>query len=329
MDIHSIEKTNWLTDITVQWRPLMMCNYDCSYCTPSSHTPIVKKQIPTGQSLVDASKKLVKQIENKTAFFVITGGEPFLIKDIHLWLEYLLSKDYYVMVFTNGSLSEETYKNCQKVFTNPKLLLRLSFHPESADIDKFVNLAKTVQDLGASVEIRAMLVNTYFDKINELENKAQGIDLKKLPVFPLYNEKTKTINPVNSSSRYLQGYRQKPDDGTLGYYSKEEHETLKLYEEKDPDQDFGIIVNGDIEYSADKVQYLGKNKFNGWKCSVVGRKLIVLPNGDMHYGFCNATGIIGNLFADENILLFDEQSTICKQHMCGVIEEIMIDKSKL
>lgn len=328
MDITSIKKTDWMTDYTIQWRPLMMCNYDCSYCSPESHTPIVKSKIPTAESLVDAAKKLKSQIpSNKSAMIVITGGEPFLIKDIHVWLEYLLENDFWVMIFTNGSLSEETYKNCQQVFSNPKLLFRLSFHPETADIDRFAQLAKSVQELGASVEIRAMLVNTLFDKVDELEQKADGVKLVKLPVFPLYNRKTKEINPVNSSSRFLIGFNQQPDDGTLGYYNQEELKILNEYEKRETDPFFGVTVNEDIPYSADKIQLLGKNKFTGWNCAVVSRKLIVLPNGDVHYGFCNNEGIIGNLYQDNSIELFNKEFTVCRKPMCGVIEEIMIDKT--
>jgi organic radical activating enzyme len=327
MDITSITKTDWITDYTIQWRPLMMCNYDCSYCSPESHTLIVKSKIPTAEDLVDAAKKLRSQIpSNKSAMIVITGGEPFLIKDIHIWLNYLLANGFWVMVFTNGSLSEETYKNCQTAFSNPKLLFRLSFHPETSNIDRFAQLATSVQALGASVEIRAMLVNTLFDKVDELEQKAKGIKLIKLPVFPLYNKKTKQVNPVNKSSRYLKGYNQKPDDGTLGYYSQDELETLNNYEKRDTDPFFGVTINNDVPYAADKIQLLGKNKFTGWNCAVGSRKLIILPNGDIHYGFCNNEGIIGNLFTDD-ITLFDKEYTVCKKPMCGVIEEIMIDKS--
>lgn len=304
-----------------------MCNYDCSYCSPESHTLIVKSNIPSANNLISAAKKLRSQIPNdKSAMIVITGGEPFLIKDIHIWLEYLLDSGFWVMIFTNGSLSQDTYKDCKAVFSNPRLLLRLSFHPETADIEKFASLAKSVQELGANVEIRAMLVNTLFDKVNELEQKAEGIKLVKLPVFPLYNKETQTINPVYNSSRDLKGYNQKPDDGSLGYYSKTELAVLNEYEEQEADPFFGITVNEGTPYSADKIQLLGKNVFTGWKCAVVSRKLIILPNGDIHYGFCNNEGIIGNIF-NENVTLFNKDYTICKKPMCGVIEEIMIDKT--
>lgn len=304
----------------------MMCNYDCSYCSPSSHETIVKSNIPKAEKLIQAAAKLKSQIpSNKSTMIVITGGEPFLIKDIHIWLKYLLDNNFWVMIFTNGSLSQETYENCKTVFSNPKLLLKLSFHPESVDIDKFSNLANSIQKLGASVEVRAMLVHTMFDKVTELENKLTDVALVRLPVFPLYNKSTQKINPVFASSRNLKGYQQTPDNGTLGYYSNEELEVLNNI-----DQDkgfFSIIVNDNIPYSADKIQLQGKNIFTDWTCAVVSRKLVILPNGDIHYGICRNEGIIGNIFND-NVVLFDKEFTVCKQPLCGVIEEIMIRKFK-
>lgn len=327
MEITSIHKDNWFTDYTIQWRPLMMCNYDCSYCSPSSHERIVKSNIPTAENLVVASKKLKEQLPNdKTTMVVITGGEPFLIKDIHLWLEYLLNNNFWVMIFTNGSLSDETYENCKTVFSNPRLLFKLSFHPESADINKFSNLANSVKKLGASVEVRAMLVHTMFDKVNELESKLDDVALVRLPVFPLYNKQTKQLNPVLNSSRDLIGYQQTPDNGTLGYYNQEELEILNSIDQDDGF--FSITVNNNIPYSADKIQLLGKNVFTGWSCAVVSRKLVILPNGDVHYGICRNEGIIGNIY-NNDLILFDRKFTTCKQPLCGVIEEIMITKNKL
>lgn len=328
MHLDSIKKNNWFTDYTVQWRPLMMCNYDCSYCSPSSHLRINKNEIPEVEHLIQASKHLVEQIpSNKSTMVVITGGEPFLIKKIHLWLDYLLENNFWVMIFTNGSFSNETYAECKKVFSNDKLLVKLSFHPETSDIEKFSKLANSIQELGADVEIRAMLANTMFSKIDSLQEKTNDIKFVKLPVFPLYNQKTSKINQINSSSRNLIGYAQTPDDGNLGYFSTEELMQLKELSSSESNL-FDITVNEDIEYSADKIQLLGKNIFTGWQCEVVSRKLVITPNGDVHYGICNNEGIIGNIF-NKDLKIFDKKFTICKQKMCGVIEEIMITKNKL
>jgi len=325
--IESISKNNWFTDYTVQWRPIMMCNYDCSYCSPTSHLAIEKRSIPTASDLIKAAKNLRNAIpKDKETMVVITGGEPFLIKDIHLWLEYLLDNNFYIMIFTNSSLNEETYKKCKKVFSNKKLLFKMSFHPEFADIDKFATLANNIQKLGAKVEIRAMLANKMFDKIDELESKT-NVDFIRLPVFPLYNKKENKVNPINSSSRNLKDYYQTADDGKLNYFTKDELQKLKQYEDVDPPDYLKIKINDNIDYSADKIVLQGKNIFKGWKCSVVQRKLVIKPNGDLHYGICNNEGVFGNIY-DENLDLFSEKFTTCNAPLCGVIEEVMLEKYK-
>ena len=62
MDYKKLSIEKWNTDYTVQWRPLDMCNYDCSYCSPSNHIAINKKHIPKIDTLIEASQKLRNNI---------------------------------------------------------------------------------------------------------------------------------------------------------------------------------------------------------------------------------------------------------------------------
>jgi pyruvate-formate lyase-activating enzyme len=324
----------WETDYTIQWRPLDMCNYDCSYCSPANHLAINKSKIPTAESLIAATKKIEKSIGNKTALVVITGGEPFLIPDIDLWLTYMSNNGFHVMLFTNASMPFKLYERCLDTFTPSNFYFKLSFHPETADIDRFVRLSEMLKSGGVDLEVRAMMVHGLFHRVEELETKLAAIDVPiiKLPVFPLFNKKLNRVNPVNSSSRNLKDYKQTIDNGNLGYYTEEELEVIKslngIYD--NPDYVKCLVESKDgtqLEYSGAEIVRQNQNKFKGWSCEVSKRKLLVQANGDLQYGVCGNDGLIGNIFTDD-IDLFTNNRTVCNMNECHVLEEVLISKFK-
>lgn len=324
----------WDTDYTIQWRPLDMCNYDCSYCSPSNHIAINKNKIPTADSLITATKKIEKSIGDKSLLVVITGGEPFLIPDVDVWLRYMSDKGFHVMLFTNGSMPFKLYEGCLEALTPSNFYFKLSFHPESSDIDRFARLAKLLKDGGVDLEVRAMMVHGLFDRVNELEKQLSTINVPvmKLPVFPLFNKKLNKVNPVNSSSRNLKGYEQTIDNGKLGYYTKEEMSILRnlKYTEESPDYlkcKIELLDGTQIDYAGEEIVRQNNNKFKGWNCEVTKRKLLIQANGDLQYGVCNNNGTIGNIFTDR-VFLFDDNYTVCRKNECHVLEEVLINKFK-
>lgn len=72
------------------------CNLNCIYCFNNSN----KIDIP-----IDKVKEILDQAEEMDVFEVcITGGEPFIRKDIFKILDYALKKDFPLLIVTNGTL---------------------------------------------------------------------------------------------------------------------------------------------------------------------------------------------------------------------------------
>jgi len=319
-----IEKTDWYADYIVQWRPTDMCNYDCSYCSPSNHLPIVKKNIPTIEQLIRATDNIKNSIKpNKKVLIYITGGEPFLIPNIHLWFNYMAKCNFNVGVFTNGSMPIKTYLKCKDSFSHVNI--KISFHPESADIDHVAKLANTIIENNGNVEIRAMLANKLFERVDELEQKLNGITVTKLPVFPLYNKKTNTVNPTYASSKDLKHYSQKIDSGNLGYFTQDELKRIKDSKQSQPKY-LNVNVDG-VATNASTIVRNNENKFKGWKCAVTNKKILIQANGDVQYGVCANGGIVGNIF--QPIELFTKEYSICHKDECHTIDEVMISKFKV
>tara|TARA_B110000503_G_scaffold89737_1_gene135842 strand:- start:678 stop:1661 length:984 start_codon:yes stop_codon:yes gene_type:complete len=326
MNINSIKKSDWYEDYIVHWRPTNMCNYDCSYCDSSNHLLINKSKLPSVENLINAARKIRDSIPlDKSILVYITGGEPFLIKDVHKWLDWMSENNMRVGIFTNGSLPSKIYDLSKQSFKNVNV--KISFHPEFAEVDKIVELANTIKENNGNVEIRGMLAQGLFDKVFELESKIGDVPVTKLPVFPLYNQTLKKVNPTYSSSRYLEGYNQRMDDGDLGYYTEEELTIIKNLKQNNPEY-LNIIINDEIKSNAVDLVTSRSNKFTGWKCGIVNKKILIQANGDIQYGACNNTGTIGNIFTD-NVELFKEEWTICNKRTCTTLDEIMITKSKI
>lgn len=324
--ISSIHKENWYADYIVHWRALDVCNYDCSYCTPMLHKPIGEHSIPTAEKLIAASQKIANSVDkDKSVIVVITGGEPFMIKEIHKWFKFMSDHKFRIVVFTNGSMPLKVFEKCKDSF--PYLHLKISFHPEKDNIEHIVSVANYVKSNGGNVEVRGMLVPGLFDRVERLEKLLNEIPVIKLPVFPLYNSETNHVNETFKSSQSLKGYHQTQDNGNLNYFSKEELNILKsLPTDESPDY-LEIVVDGEVT-TASNLIYNNLNKFKGWRCGITNKKILIEPNGEIKYGTCNSIGKSGNIYTDD-ITLFNQEYTICQKDTCLTIDEIMVTKSSV
>lgn len=322
--MQSIEKIDWYADYIVQWRPLDMCNYDCSYCSPSNHKTIVKQDITSADRLIQAANNIRNSVPiDKRVLVYVTGGEPFLVNEVDRWFNHMaLECGFKVVVFTNGSMPIKTFMKCKDSFEN--ISVKLSFHPENADLDHFVELASTIVANGGTVEIRAMLANKLFDRVDELEKRLHNYNIPviRLPVFPLVDPATKHVNPTFSSSRLLKHYQQTIDDGSLGYFSEDEIRIIRDAKQATPEY-LSVMVDG-VETNASTIVRNSQNKFKGWQCGITNKKILIQANGNVQYGVCKNTGTIGNIF--DNINLFTDEFTICQQAECHTIDEVMVTK---
>lgn len=330
--IISIHKEDWYADYIIHWKPLDVCNYDCSYCTPSNHRPINVKKLPDVNRLIDAARKIKESIKDKSISINITGGEPFLIPDIHKWLEKLHEYGFRFSIFTNGSMPLKIYEKSLTALQNATLFI--SFHPETAEVEEILRLAIMFKDKVRELEIRAMLVPSLFEKVDELERKLkeQKIGINKCRIFPLVDKKTGKHNPVFSSSRDLENYGQKDD---IDYYSDDEKNYMEALAEDQTAADVkyaNIILTTDkdekIKDSAVSLLTSRRNNFKGWKCGINTKKLVISADGTVKHGICGNTPEIGNIFLQDDLVLFENEFVTCNIEHCMTLDEIMVTKYK-
>lgn len=81
------------------WEITNQCNYTCKYCIFSSNSKKDLRELSTAECI-----KVIDELYDKNFKYIkVTGGEPFLRKDIINILTYMCQKGMHVDISTNGS----------------------------------------------------------------------------------------------------------------------------------------------------------------------------------------------------------------------------------
>lgn len=159
----------------VVWTSTNKCNLDCKFCFGRE---IGKKELGTG----DAKQLILRMKERGSKYFVFSGGEPLLRKDIFELAEYAKSIGMNTILHTNGILIDG--KNADRIAE--------CFDVVNLPIDGADERANAMMgrgSLGHTVEVFDMLagkteitVSTVATKMNldEIEKVAKLLDGKKL-----------------------------------------------------------------------------------------------------------------------------------------------------
>ncbi len=94
----------------VPWRCTFACNYSCAHCTSAG-----KPAVPNELSTTDAKKMVDKILDFGATFLGITGGEPFLRKDLFDIIGYARERGLSVSIITDGrGVNDEAVRNIVK-----------------------------------------------------------------------------------------------------------------------------------------------------------------------------------------------------------------------
>jgi organic radical activating enzyme len=128
------------------------CNFDCSYCPSTihdNHSPFLS---------LDSLKKLIDMVEatiynqNKIKRCILTGGEPTLFKDIIKLIDLLQSKNYKIIINTNGTASKKLLTQ----LLEKNVLLIISLHNEFTNTKLIEKINKLKIDYPSLIDIKYM-----------------------------------------------------------------------------------------------------------------------------------------------------------------------------
>ncbi len=155
---------------SVQWDLGRRCNFDCSYCWPTSHNK-TESWVP-----VEVLKKVVDKIcerrEGKMQFN-FAGGEPTLHPQFMQLCMYLWERDHNIHVQTNGTMSEIKARLLASVAE-----ISISVHFEFVSLEKLIrNITAILEVPNHGLEIKMMVTPNVWDdgQVEYFENKLKTI----------------------------------------------------------------------------------------------------------------------------------------------------------
>lgn len=118
--IHEIERKQ------IYWELGPRCNYNCSYCGPTTHDNHSEHRTLT--ELVAGALKLEEKFLNgRKASYVFSGGEPTLSPNLLPFLQFLKDLGHKISIHSNGSRLPEYYKKLIHL-TNLNISVHFEFY---------------------------------------------------------------------------------------------------------------------------------------------------------------------------------------------------------
>ena len=306
------------------------CNYHCSYCSPGLNNgsiDFLKMNFMKG--FIDAIiNHYVKRLNYKNILFSFTGGEPTLWKDFQELLLYANEKGIRFGLTTNGSVGKTFWDRTAPYFD----YICLSFHPEYADVDKFISTFACLHDNKNSVipSVRLMMhkEKKYWDKsIEVLEKIKQFSNWTYECVYILDNYASMDIGKSPYPQKEMEDFLQ---ENAFKFQFKD-NSLVKLPE---------VMFDYRITFGDGSNEKLDENKlinneqvdFFGWSCNIGLESLFVDANGEVFLSGCvpgRMYGSIGNV-CDFSKIKFPETPIICNTRAgCFCPTDIRIPKKRL
>lgn len=206
---------------------------------------------------------------------------------------------------TNGSQRVEYYKEISN-YTDGFMI---SYHPQYADVDHFIDIANNAD---CPIAINLMLVPEKFDELCKIAER-------------LYNGSANlTVEPKvivdKTSSEFI--------TNDVSMYTEEQQKVIAKWQYQRK-LNFNNLHRGDIiineeEYEGHEIILQGKNKFSGWKCWAGIDGVNIDMWGNLYRADCQYGGALGNL---ERYKL-PEKEIICVKTVCSCLSDIYIRKEQ-
>ena len=287
-------KENWFL---ITWDLGNKCNYRCSYC-PSMFND-GSTGWPGWSDVKNFVKKINDQLPSKEICFRISGGEPTYWKHFLDFAETAKSYGNSFSFLTNGSRDINYFKAISPLTDG----LILSYHPEYADKDHFVEISK-VMDCPVAVNL---MINP--DNFNEMLEVAEYLySNSTMAIWPKVILDKQTMS--NNVAKYTDDQKEKISKWP--YFRKLNDTKIHRGE---------LLLDGRIVTANDLILQ-GLNKHNGWTCWSGIDQINISFTGDIYRADCQVGGSIGNI---HNFELPSSPQT-CNKTSCNCLSDIYLRK---
>lgn len=167
------------------------CNLKCSYCINHFEAGVISRKIIPGAQWLEGLNRIVSRPDLP---LTLQGGEPSLHPDF-IYIINHLRKDLPIDILTNlqFNISEFIDKVEPRRLTRDALYasIRVSYHPETMDLDDLIKRTKRLLEAGFSVGIWSVMHPKYGKIINEAQSRCRdlGIDFRLKEFLGEHEEK--------------------------------------------------------------------------------------------------------------------------------------------
>lgn len=287
-------KENWFL---VTWDLGNKCNYRCSYC------PSMFNDGSTGwPDWVDVKSfvyKINKQIPFKDICFRISGGEPTYWKHFLDFAEVVKSYGNNFSFLSNGSRDIKYFKSISSMTDG----LILSYHPEYADAEHFVEISKVME---CPVAVNLMIGIDNFDNMVKVADYLYSNS--NMAIWPkIILDKTNMINEVFSYTA-----EQKEKIKNWPYFRKLDDRKIHRGE---------MFLDGQ-SITANDLILQKLNQHQGWKCWAGLDMINIDFTGNIFRANCEQGGSLGTI-KDFNL---PTDTIICNKASCNCLSDIYLRK---
>lgn len=295
----------------VNWCLGNTCNYSCSYCPKALHDG--SNRWPDPEVIKNFIRKVVEAHPTKKIYFEFTGGEVTMYKHFTEICQYCTELGVKVGLISNGSRTIRYWEENKQYFDH----VCLSYHPEFADEDHFIDVVKLLHnDIRTHVNI--MMSPQKFERCYKLADKVKDLGNLSMALQPLihdfgdklYDYTTEQLKVFDTQHELFTKHIKFTK--RFDYY-RGAMKTVKV--------DGNTQVSSAHRFISEKT-----NDWSGWKCYAGVEQLIVDMDGHFYRGWCKVGGRLGKI--DDINLKLPTAPVICNKTMCHCNFDIMSTKEK-
>ena len=302
------DHANWFV---VNWCLGNTCNYACSYCTSYLHDG--SRMWPGIDEVKNFISKVKEQHPNKNIYFEFTGGEVTMYRHFIEICQFCTDNGVKVGLISNGSRTLRYWEENKHYFDH----LCISFHPEFADEQHFIDVVKLVHN-DVRTHVNIMMSPEKFDYCYAVANKVKNIGNISMALQPLIHDLGSVLYNYTDAQNNIFDKQHElitkhiKHDKTFDYYRGA---MRKVFD------DGSTVVSSAHRFIGDQT-----NDWSGWKCNAGIEQLIVDMDGSIRRGWCRVGGTIGHI-SDAHLSLPTEP-ILCNKTMCHCNFDIMCTKEK-
>ncbi len=295
----------------VNWCLGNTCNYECSYCPDILHDGSIKW--PELDRVKNFIKRVVDQVAPRKVYFELTGGEVTMYRHFEEICKYCTELGAKIGIISNGSRTLRWWEENKHLFDH----VCLSYHPEHADGDHFVNVVKILNN-HIRTHVNIMMSPEKFDHCFDIANRVKDLGNISMALQPLIHDFGDTL------------YDYTPEQKEV---FDRQHELIVNHVKWTKSFDYyrGAMkkIYSDGRHQVSSPQRFisdNSNDWSGWRCYSGVEQIIVDLGGDIYRGWCKLGGVIGKI-DDENLVL-PTAPIVCSKIMCHCNFDIMSTKEK-